>query len=179
MVDTNLGDRATLMIDPTWPYTSLWRHPFGSILRFIYIDFDNGIQESVTPNWSDTDVIGRAEPYKTFSGLPSREIHINFTFLNQSGDLNQEVVLPARFLDALKYPVYSTQSGISYAPPTCILKIGALLLARVVLTGGDLSWKGPVDPETLLPFQCEFQASFAVVRRFQPDLSYNFNGQWQ
>lgn len=179
MTDANLGERATLMIDPSWPHQALWNHPFGSILRFTYIDFEQGIQESVTPNWADTDVIGRAEPYKTFAGLPSREIQITFQFVNQTGNLNQEVVLPARFLDALKYPVYSTQSGFSYPPPTCLLKIGDLLTARVVLTGGDLAWKGPVDVDTLLPYQCEFQATFAVVRRFQPDLSYPFNGLWK
>lgn len=167
------------MIDPTWPHENLWRHPFGSILRFTYIDFEAGISESVTPNWVDTDVIARAEPYKTFAGSSSREIQLNFTFINQTGDLNSEVVLPGRFLDALKMPVYSPQSGISYAPPTCLLKIGNLLTARVVLTGGDLQWKGPVDVVTLLPHVCEFAATFSVVRRFQSDLSYNFAGQWQ
>lgn len=179
MVDQNLGERATLMIDPTWAYGSLWKHPFGKILRFIYIDFEQGIQENVSPSWTDTDVIGRAEPYKTFTGLPSREIEVTFTFMNQSGDLDNEVVQPARFLDALKYPVYSAQQNVSYPPPTCILKIGSLLLARVILISGNITWKGPVDPDTLLPHMCEFPASFAVVRRFQSDLSYQFNGQWQ
>lgn len=179
MVDQNLGERATLMIDPAWPHSSLWRHPFGNVLRFTYIDFEEGVTESSSPEWIDTPVIGRAEPYKTFGGVTSREIEMTFVFMNQTGNLTNEVVLPARFLDALKYPVFSPQSGISYPPPTCILKVGSLLLARVVLMGGNLSWKGPVDTETLLPHQCTFSATFAVVRRFQTDLSYQFAGQWQ
>jgi hypothetical protein len=179
MADQNLGDRATLMLDPTWPHANLWRHPFGSILRFTYIDFDDGIQESSTPEWAETPIIGRGEPYRTFVGVSSREIQIKFTFHNQTGDLQNEVVLPTRFLDGLKYPVYSAQSGLSYAPPTCILKIGALLIARVVLTGGEVSWRAPIDTATLLPYHSEYSATFAVLRRFQPDLGYRFDGHWQ
>jgi len=181
MPDATLGDLAFLRIDPSLDpaVKALWQHPYGDTLRFTYVDFEQGVGESVAPNYADTDVIGRAEPYKAFVGLPSREITLNFTFQVQDGDLLSEVVMAGRFLDALKYPLYSPQQDLSYPPPACILKIGALLTARVVLTGGDPQWKGPVDPDTLLPHTCEFQATFSVVRRFQADLGYRFQGQWQ
>lgn len=181
MVDATFGNLAFLTLDPALDpgVRALWRHPHGEVLWFTYVDFEQGIGESVAPNYSDTDVIGRAEPFKAFVGLPSREITLNFTFQVQTGDLEHEVVLPGRFLDALKYPLYSTQQNRSYPPPVCLLKIGELLTARVVLTGGDPLWKGPVDLDTLLPHTCEFQATFAVVRRIQPDLVYRFRGEWQ
>lgn len=166
------------MIDPTWPHVALWRHPFGRVLRFIYIDFDTGIQEGAAPDWATTATLGRAEPFQAYNGVGAREIQIHFTFQNQNGDLLNEVVLPARFLDALKYGVYNPAQQLSYEAPPCLLKIGSLLLARVILTAGDVSWKNGVDPETLLPYQAEVQATFTVVRRFQSDLSYRFDGQW-
>jgi hypothetical protein len=73
----------------------------------------------------------------------------------------------------------STKNLLTYAPPTCILKIGALLIARVVLTGGEVSWRAPIDTATLLPYHSEYSATFAVLRRFQPDLGYRFDGHWQ
>lgn len=180
MFDVNLGDRAYITLDPTMDpsVAALWNHPNGKILRFMYIDFEAGITESVTPAYSDTEVIGRAEPYKAFIGLGSKEFQLNFTFMAQVGDPQNEVVNPARFLDALKYPMYSEAQDLSYPPPVCLLKIGTLFKARVVLTGGDPLWKGPVETETLLPHACEFNATFAVVRRQQPDLSYRFDNQW-
>lgn len=183
MADVALGNLAYIQIDPTLDLhvRNLWKLtcPLGDILRFRYIDFEAGIGEDVTPSYADTDVIGRGEPYKAFTGLPSKEFSISFIFQQQEGNPLREVVDEARFLDALKYPLYSYTQDISYPPPTCILRIGALFTARVLLTGGNPQWKGPVDPATLLPDVCEFQASFSVVRRLQPDLGYRFNGLWQ
>jgi len=176
MAQGSIQERAYLVVDD--PH-GLWRHPFGPVLRFTYIDFESGVQETVDSGWADTLPIGRAEPFKTFIGLASKEIQVNFTFQNFGGDLETEVLLPARFLDALKYPLYSVQQEISYAPPTCILKIGTLFIGRVILSSGSPTWKAPVDPDTLLPHTCEFSATFSVVRRFQPDLSYRFDGEWQ
>lgn len=179
MVDTTLGERASLLIHPRWKYRSLWRHPLGSILRFMYIDFEEGITESSAANYADIDVIGRGEPYRTFISTGAREIQITFRFHNQQGNLRDEVVLPARFLDALKYPVFDSGSQLSYEPPLCLLKIGSLLTARVILTGGDPTWRGPVDVDSLLPHYSEFQATFSVVREAQADLGYRFDGNWQ
>ena len=172
-------NRGSLMLDPDWPGYSFWQNPLGKSLAFQFVDFqDSAIEETSVPNWTSTDPVGRAEPYQSYAGTSAREITLNFTFMNQSGDLLREVVYPGRFLDALKYPVYSYAQGISYPPPTCFIRIGSLLTARVIMTGGSPAWRGPIDPDTMLPHQCEFSATFTVVRRFATDLNYRNDGQW-
>lgn len=184
MVDANLGDRLTLAIDPEWPHRSLWQHPLGTLLRFTYADWDSGVSESVSPNYTETDVVGRAEPHKAWINNPSRQIQIAFKFRVQgigsatAQAIEEEVIQPARWLDALKYPVYNAQQNISYAPPPVILKIGTLLTARCVLTGGDIEWQFELmDPDLLLPHGANFTATFEVVRTFKQDLSYFPSGQ--
>lgn len=181
MVEPTLGDRAYIRLDPALDpaVSSLWASPLGDRLEFTFIDFEGGLTESVTPNYVETEIYGRAEPYKAFINLPSKEIQIRFTFQAQEGDPQAEVVDPGRFLDGLKYPLYSEAQNINYPPPACLLRIGTLFFGRVLLTGGDPQWKGPVTTETFLPHTCEFDATFSIVRRFQADLSYRFDGVWQ
>ena len=178
-MDANLGDRLTLAIDPEWPHRSLWQHPLGGVLRFAYVDWEAGVTESVSPNYAESDVVGRAEPHKAWINNPSRQITIGFRFRVQglTGDLAQsieeEVIQPVRWLDALKYPVYNEQQRISYAPPPVILHVGSLLTARCVLTGGDIQWQFELmDPDLLLPHGAHFDATFEVVRSFKQNLGY-------
>lgn len=186
MTDPNLGERCYVRIDPTWPHASLWRSPLGQTLYFTYVDFEGGIGESAVANYTDSDVTGRAEPYKSFLGNASKEIQLTISFVAQEGDLQREVVDPGRFLDALKYGLFDQGAGLTTEAPPCFLKIGTLFFGRVVMIGGDPQWLGPVDTETLLPHRCEFPATFAVVRQLQTsqanradgDLSYRFDGQW-
>lgn len=181
MVDSSFGDRLTVRIDPNWPHRALWRHPLGETLRFTYMDFDQGVTEGVTPNYVAPETVGRAEAFKTYINTPNRAISVTFKFRAQGLDggaipsqtIETEVLQPIRFLDALKYPVFNPQQGISYAPPPVILKIGTLLTARCVLTAGDAAWDyEPMDPDTFLPQAAMFAATFEVVRTFKADLSY-------
>lgn len=179
VVDANLGERLTLAIDPDWPHRSLWQHPLGTILRFTYADWSSGVTESVSPNYTETDVVGRAEPHKAWVNNPSRQIQIGFSFQAQGINsataqaIEEEVIQPMRWLDALKYPVYHPQQGVSYAPPPVILKIGTLLTARCVLTSGDMEWQfESMDTDLLRPHGGRFNATFDVVRSFKADLSY-------
>ena len=184
-MEANLGERLTVAIDTGWPHRSLWQHPFGTILRVTYVDWDAGITEAMSPGYIDTTPLGRAEAYKAWTSNPNRSINVNFKFRAQGLNgtipdqvINEEVLLPARFLDALKYPVYNPQQDVSYAPPPVILRIGTLLTARCVLTGGDPQWIfDPMDPDSLLPHGADFNATFEVVRAFKRDLSYFPSGQ--
>lgn len=178
MVDANLGERSYVRIDPTWAHARLWRSPLGQTLYFTYIDFEAGITETAGANYADADVTGRAEPYKSFLGNVSKEISFTVTFVAQTGDIENEVIQPGRFLDALKYGLFDEGTERTTEAPPCYLKIGTLFFGRVVLTGGDPQWKGPVDTETLQPYSCEFAATFAVTRVFQSDLGYRYSGQW-
>lgn len=178
MVDANLGERSYIRIDPTWEHARLWRSPIGQTLYLTYVDFEGGIAESAGANYADSDVTGRAEPYKAFLGNTSKEISFTVTFMAQTGDLENEVVQPGRFMDALKYGLFDESTEQTTEAPPCHLKLGTLFFGRVVMTTGDPQWLGPIDTETLLPHQCQFQATFAVVRVFQTNLSYRFSGQW-
>jgi hypothetical protein len=191
----NLGDRLTITIDPSWPQIGLWAHPLGNTLRVTFVDFASGVSEDATPNYVNTEVIGRAESYKAFLNTQNRQIQIPFRFRAQgvtSSDprtaVEQEVILPARFLDALKYPVHDPNQGISYAPPPVLVHFGDLFTARCILASGPLNWIfDPMETDTLLPHGCDVNVQFEVVRRIQADLSYfptgssggPISGEWQ
>ena len=185
MVDGNLGDRLTITIDPGWPHISLWQHPFGRTLRVTFLDFQSGVQESASPNYVPTEVVGRAEAYMAYMNTQNRQINVPFKF-RATGQISSdtrtaienEVIQPARFLDALKYPVYDPNQNLSFAPPPVIVKFGELFTARCIVTGGDINWVfDPMEPDTLLPHGCDFNVQFSVVRAFSPDLSYFSSGQ--
>ena len=182
-LEPTLGDRLTIAVDPNWENIRLWQHPFGSVLSLTFVDFEAGITESMSPNYVNTEVTGRAEAYRVWINNPNKFVSFMIRFRAQGLDgqvgeqaILDEVVLPARFLEALKNPVFDVSRGITYAPPPVLVKIGRLLTIRGVLSSGDPQWTAPVDPDTLLPYGCDFQVSFAVTRTFKDDLSYFAGG---
>lgn len=184
MADSDLGQLLTVrVIDPL----GLWLHPLGTILKFTYVDWDSGVTESAAVNYGSTEIIGRAEGYRHWIATDNAQISITFRFQVQNEGreaILDEVVRPARFLSQLKYPLYSQSSGLSVAPPHVILRIGDLLTARCLLTGGDIQWRTEtLDPATLLPMAATFPAVFTVVRAQQDDLSYKLemvdSGIWR
>ena len=195
VVEGNLGDRITVRIDPQWPHATLWQHPLGTVLRTTFFDFAAGVQENAAPNYVNTEVVGRAESYKAYLNTANRQIQMPFLFRLQGQTTTdprtaifEEVINPARFLDALKYPVFDPNQGISYEPPPVIVKFGELFVARCILQGGDIQWlHEPMEPDTLLPHGAIFNAQFEVTRRFKADLSYfptgssggPISGDWQ
>lgn len=176
MVDAALRDRLTIQIDPTWPWRNLWDHPLGPRLdRITYVDWESGVQENASPNYADTDVVGRAELYKNWISTSNREITITFKFRVQDAGraaINNEVIYPARFLDKLKYPVYDPGAELQYAPPPVLLRIGELLHVRAVVTNADITWMEPFEPDTLLPHGADVPCTFQVVRKQNNDMGY-------
>ena len=173
-MDQPLRRRLRIRVEDT---RGLW--PFDRVLdQFTYVDWDNGITEGMTPNYANTDVIGRAEQYRHWMSTNNKEIQLTFQFRVQGeGEeaIREEVIRPCRFLEALKSPMYNPATGLSVAPPSFILTIGNLLTARCVLTAGDIRWMmAPMDPESMLPHGAEFPATFTVVRSQADDLSYQF-----
>lgn len=148
----------------------------GRKCEFTFIDLEEGIQESAGVNYADIDVIGRAEAFKNYVGTANREFSITFKFRAQGlvGDtlaasLNREVVLPAKWIDALKFPITdrsgSGGTGISHAPPRCHLRIGQLFTGFVIVTDAQITWMHPFDPDTLLPHGADVSTTLTVVRR--------------
>jgi hypothetical protein len=176
----------SVRIDPTWPYRYLWLNPLGEQLRFTYVDFGEGFSDSSQPTYADTDIPGRGELIKTFMGTSNKEISFSAQFRVQgqgTDAINQEVIWPARFLDALKHPVYDDGAGLSQGAPPVLLQIGRLFLVRAVVTSAEIRWVEPFEPTTLLPHGAEVSLTFQVVRRRDPDLGYRIesilNGRWR
>jgi hypothetical protein len=159
---------------------------------FIYWSNDeDGISEQVALNYSATQIPGRAESYQTYMGAENRQIGLNLWFYAledygtwgrpltegtettnpnlfpwQGNDASpSSVVFWARWLDQLKQPLLDPTTKLSHAPPPCILRIGKLLVARVILADMNLTWHGPFVPGDMLPHSAECACTFTVVRR--------------
>lgn len=177
----------TLEIDPTWPHLHLWKHPFGRKLSITFFDSESGITETTVAAYDDVRVLGRAEMYKTFMNTTNREIPMTFRFQAQGvGDIGDqdlasqnEVVLPCRFLDALKEPVYDESQQLSFAPPPLLMKFGSLFFARCVMLNGSPTWEPPFIPSSLLPLRATYPATFVIVRAKNPNLEYSFDGRYE
>ena len=180
-----LAQLARIMIDPQWPlarFSSAWSSPLKKQLSFTFIGLESGIQENSGVNYADTDIVGRVEAYKSYLNTSNKEIPMTFHFHAQGlattaakdirGVLDEEVIQPAKWLDALKYPAII--NGVSHAPPPCVLMIGELLTLRVVATDVSITWTEPFDPETFLPHHAEVSCTFTSVQR--RITGYQFNG---
>ena len=168
----------SLRIDPTYQHAGLWKHPNGSALTVTYVNLEEGIQETSAPNYSDVEITGRAEGYKIYSGTSNKEIQLSFHFQGTDhNSVKEDVIYPARFLDALKYPL--TSGNLSYPPPPCLLKIGTLLMARVVVTSADITWEAPFDVKTMEPHSAAVPVTFTIVQKVNTDLAYDFDGIFQ
>ena len=163
-------------LDQTWPGEHL-DPPFKDTtsLNFAFVNLEDGIQESAVPNWSETQVVGRAESFVSYTGGTNREIPLTFRFHAQMGAPEQgnaqaltgagpvpEVVYPARWLDALQQNV--VRNGLAYAPPSLILQIGDLLLTRCVMQSANITWESPFEPATMLPHGASVECTFKVTR---------------
>lgn len=87
--------------------------------------------------------------------------------------LDREVMQPAKFLDALKFPLKQEQ-GVSVGPPRLLLTIGQLLSMRCIVIASTLTWRGPFDPATMAPYGAEVQVTFCSVS--EQITEYNFTG---
>lgn len=168
----DLGGLFNLRIDPTWPYYRQWKQQspvIGAQLNFTFANYDDGITEECSPQYAPTDILGRAEGFRTYVGTANRQVSVVFTFLAQgvgANDyytaINNEVVAPARWLDSLKFP-FVDDSGISHAPPPCIITMGQLLILRVILESATIRWMPGWDTQTMLAHVAEVSCTFTAV----------------
>lgn len=209
LVDPNYVN-VTLRIDPNWPHLAAFQSQGSSLPQFLYksmtfmfVSLAEGFQENVGVSYATSDVLGRQEQYKTFTGTSNREIQMTFHFLTQSDtptdglydDVNplsgaqsqgytgtggplRETILPARWIDSLKAPIFDSNTGLSYAPPPLIFSVGDLLTARVILTSSSLQWLPPFDPKTHNPFGAKVACTFTVVRNDSTNNNTNGANQY-
>jgi hypothetical protein len=194
----NLGQLFTVMIDPLWPYVNYWKsglgngsYPSNGVLSAIFFEpSDQVFTESAQVSYASQEIIGRAEPLQVWMSTGAREVSFNFKFRVQ-GDISAgitdlqeqhdsapiyietEVIQPAKFLDALKYPIIDT-NNISHGPPPVILSIGQLLQMRAIVSDASITWEYPIDVDTYLPHAASVQVTFRSVSRQLGN--YQFSG---
>ena len=126
--------------------------------------------ETVTPNWEEVAILGRSEPFHIYANTGTKTIELDLTFMAQGGAgdtviqaIREEVLVNVRFLQSLAYPV-RLENGLSSEPATCVLQIGSLIDEHVIMHGAPtVTFKGPWDVATLLPYQASVSCSFAVI----------------
>ena len=178
-----IHDLVYIQIDPDWiaHHEGGWSSPLGDTLPFIFMDLEDGIEESGSVNYADFEVVGRAESYKSYIGAANKEFPLTFKFRAQGVDsddlftvLVDEVQNPALWLDALKYP-YTGADGLSHAPPPCLLSLGELFFGRVIATDVQISWQAPFDANTFLPFGADVTCTFTRVREHIKNYSHSWS----
>lgn len=182
----------SLQIDPNWIHkgqrTGSTQGLFDKLV-FAFVDqTEEGFTENSAVNYASSDVIGRDEQFKTYTGNENRVIPVTFRLMAQ-GNLDQagpifepaggdtglsdagddtpsivEVVKPARWIESLQHPIADPGTGLSYAPPPLILIIGQLLVARVVMSECSIKWDMPFRPGTMLPHGATLQCTFTMTR---------------
>lgn len=193
-----------VMLDPNYFYADAYKrsmvryeqgagftHGKGfSVLDVPYVDLEDGFTEDFSPNYADTEVVGRAEAYKTFIGSSNREVSMTFKFWAEAReDIIPGVILPARWLEGLKQPLYLTKEKISVAPPPVYLVVGRLLAMRAVVTSASVHWFGPIEVSSArsiwhnansgsdMFFQgAEVEVQFTAVRRSSRSGAINASG---
>jgi hypothetical protein len=175
-----------LYIDPTWKYATDWGNAAqpigGNFNNFTFPDLEDGLTEESTANYATTDIVGRAEAFKTFVGTSNRQVGLLIKFFAQGLGVNagnyyaalqKEVQQPVRWLDSLKFP-FTDSSGVSHGPPPCILMIGQLLFMRVIIEQATIKWMPGWDTNTMLAHAAEVQLQMTAVT---PILgNYQFTG---
>jgi hypothetical protein len=175
-----------LYIDPAWKYATDWGNAAqpigGNFNNFTFPELDDGITEECAANYATTDIIGRAEAFKTYIGTGNRQVSLLIKFFAQGLGVNagnyyaalqQEVQQPVRWLDSLKFP-FTDSSGVSHGPPPCILMIGQLLFLRVIIEQATIRWMPGWDTNTMLAHAAEVQLQMTAVT---PSLgNYQYTG---
>jgi len=162
----------TVSIDTAWPYYIPWTQYVPVRDRQFsatFVDLDSGIQEQAEATYNATAVLGRGESYQTYINTANRTVSLNFQLRAQGLDgasapeasILAEVIRWVQFLESLKYP-FITVDGLSHAPPPCYLQIGSLLNMRCVVNA-TVTWVGPWDTDTHLPYGADVACTFISV----------------
>ena len=191
IVDTYTSDSSIRIdIDPDWSgyattaglgINALDSQYTQNSLNIPFFDTSRGITESSRPSYSTVSVLGRLEDIMVYTGATTRTVPMQFHFQVQGTQFTNindacmnEVISPARWLDALKYPVTSA-TGIIYNPPTVILFIGKLLTMRALVTSCNITWESPYTPDNLYPtsatVDCVFSSSSINPKQYAGTLS--------
>ena len=105
-------------------------------LKFTPTSFSDEAQA----NWSEQSAMGRSEPWQAYSDTSARRITFEIQ-LQAEGDPLEDVVKPARWLQALQYPIYF--NNVIYRPPIVYLVWGDLLTMRAFCNQSSVTYNAP------------------------------------
>lgn len=166
-------------IDPNYIYRDLWSNLVRpDYIEAVFMELSEGVAETATVQYAEEQVIGRPSSFLSFVGVSARTVSLMFRFHVQGGpadpagqfadaDLTRtaieyQVIGPAKFLEALKFPLID-KVGLAHAPPPVILTLGNLLYMRAVVSECHVTWQAPWLPDYLLPYGADVQVTFSEV----------------
>lgn len=113
-------------------------------LLFQFMEPD--VSESITPSYDTIVPHGRSEAYMSYSSTENRTISFELTFCvsaeEKDGGSHGNVTRHTKWLQSLCLPTYA-QGGTMYPPALCRLVMGKFASARGVVTGCEITHKGP------------------------------------
>ena len=119
--------------------------------KLLFDHFPETVDESITANWEDVEILGRSVPIRTYSNSSGRSfsLTLNFSASMYQNDDGSYVGLEIKlaFLRALVYPEYGE---IIRPAPKCILSIGQWLKMPCVISDLSISRKPPWDLQTMI-----------------------------
>ena len=156
--------------------------PFTQYAIFTTLDED-GLAEEVTSNYQTDDIIGRAEPYLTWTSNGLHTFSLTVDIYAQDpldmidpaagGYAQSNPMMQARWYQALTEPLYDASNDQSIEPPPVIVQVGVLLVARCIVQSANVTFKGPWEPGTMGPHQATVAMTFAIQRI--PSGLYNYS----
>jgi len=148
--------------------------------------FLDEIGDSVTPNWSAINYIGKPDPVYVYKGA-ERKVSLGFSLVTFTAEEHTHIWTKANKLLALNYPTYAkvTGGGKRMVPPMIRLTVGDYIsdqpgfFENINITPKDNTpWE--VEKGKQLPLHLDVKASFTYIGDSMPDLEnpklYNVNG---
>ena len=163
--------------------------------------FIDSVSDSVTPNWSGINYIGKPDPVYVYKGA-ERKMTIDFSLITFTENEHEQIWLKANKLLALNYPTYASLTaqelndsgtrsgevltgGKRMIPPMIRLTVGDYIsdqpgyFENINITPKDNTpWE--TTPGKQLPLHLDVKTSFVVIGDSLPDLGnpklYNING---
>jgi hypothetical protein len=160
---------------------SLWATPVGSqadiLVRNSYIRdlitgeylifqfFPEEVSESVTANYTTTEIIGRSHPIYGYSGSSGRSFSLDLKFMDFGDKDKYDVDYYCRWLQSLCYPDYveNGPSGFIKPPHAVKVRMGNFLYRKCIVDSVTVKRVGPWDVEKGLPIMAEVNISFKEI----------------
>jgi hypothetical protein len=131
-------------------FIQLIREPQNRLL-FSFLPRE-GIRDQKSANWQQIEVLGRSEPYRSWSASSVRTIGFQLEFY-ATDRVYEDVQQRVDWLRSLVYPDTETfdrfPSSVNVAPPAILLNVGGLYRnVRCIVKDVSVNWRSPWGSDT-------------------------------